>query len=111
MAVKTKIVMMNDLVKNNPQLCLRPIRQFGECYKCADFLDKFKKIVRAYPEITDGNILLELTINELKCNPQIDPSKKERLAELFTLYAERMRVNRQIREKAKELEISKLEGI
>lgn len=108
--MKTKIVTIGELTKDNPTLCMSPIRVLGECYKCGIFLSAFKRIKRQHPEITDGNQLLELTKKSLTCNPIIFPDNKERLLRFFELYQERDKITREIKKIAEEMGLDSLEG-
>lgn len=38
--VKSKLVTIEDIKKNNPRLCLNPLRYFGECFKCPQYISK-----------------------------------------------------------------------
>ena len=55
-----KTITTENIIKNNPQLCLSPKRFLKTCHNC----ERFKKAFSKFKDI-------ELTIQKLKCHPQI----------------------------------------
>lgn len=37
---KSKTVSIEEIKKNNPRFCLSPLRVFGRCYECPQYLSK-----------------------------------------------------------------------
>jgi len=65
--MKSKLVTIEELTKDNPTLCLSALRVFNECHKCDVFLNAYRKD----------------RIGKLKCKPHltndvIDLLKKKR---------------------------------
>ena len=93
--MKVAIVSIEDVAKDNPTLCLSPLRFTGECHKCGKFQ---LALTNNY-----GNDI-EKAINSMKCKPQIDDRfiklHKEKLAILEQL----REINRKIKEIDKQLE-------
>jgi len=85
--VKSRVVTIEEIKKDNPILCLSPNRFLGNCHKCEVFIRNAKQ---------NKNLCIEEAIKKMKCNPQIDMKllkrisyvserKKQLLAELKTL--------------------------
>jgi len=77
--VKAKIVETSELMKDNPTLCLSPLRVFKECHKC----DRFKKAKNPL---------------KLKCKPQITKRTKLLLKRKMKLQEQLAKINKQLYE-------------
>jgi len=66
--MKIMITALTEIKKDNPQLCLSPLREFAECHLC----EHFKRGLWRNKEDIQKTL-------KMKCHPQI----KENLIELF----------------------------
>ena len=80
--MKAKIVSSKEFLKDNPTLCLKPIRAFNDCHKCDLF--------RHY----------NLKDKDLPCRPKF---KKEIIERIIILLDERKKLQRSVNQKNKEL--------
>jgi len=63
--MKSAIVSINDITKDNPTLCLSALRALGECQKCATYINaKNKQKLKCTPKLTHHYIMVQ--VDEVK---------------------------------------------
>ena len=70
--MKVAVVNIKDITKDNPTLCLSPLRVFNDCHKCDKFLQKLQYLKKKH---ADENLsvdeLVEKVIAEIPCKPKL----------------------------------------
>jgi predicted nuclease with TOPRIM domain len=84
--MEVKVIGIDELMKDNPDLCLSPHRVFEICHKC----QRFKRTAVKYETA-------EETIKAMKCKPKIRP-------DIFKMLREKRRLEKRIRELQEKLE-------
>jgi len=95
--MEIKVVSASDMTKDNPTLCMSPLRFFDACHRCEHFSWRMQYLKKKY---ADENMSIDELINrvleDMPCKPRLKKEFIELLKKKTELLQELGEIQRQI---------------